>query len=197
MGLNRQEFWKEIENINNTSTVFPKRVWDAKGTAAIVDVWKKHYSELFNCLKKEKNGNMNVGLSVSECGDTSRVCPDEVENSIRNLQKNKSCGSDGIFAEHLMYTDKKLVTLLYQCFSCMLIHGVLPESLIDVILVPVIKGKSNKISCKDSYRPVALANIMSKVQENIVLNRIRDSVATKPNQFGFKRQHSTDMCIFL
>ena len=136
-------------------------------------------------------------LKWVECVDTIRVCKDEGECSIRNLQKNKSCGSDGLFAEHLMYADKKLVSLLSQCFSSMLIHGFLPESLIDVILVPVIKDKNSKISCKDNYRPIVLANIMSKVLESIWLNKISDYFSTKPNQFGFKRKHSTDMCIFL
>ena len=47
-----------------------------------------------------------------------------------------------------------------------------------------------------NYRPIALASIMSKLLEKMILNRISDNFVTNPNQFGFKPKHNTEMCIF-
>ena len=65
------------------------------------------------------------------------------------------------------------------------------------VLVPVIKSKTGRIMSKDDYRPIALASVVSKVAEIVIYNRISVHLDTCPNQFGFKRNHSTDQCIYV
>ena len=65
----------------------------------------------------------------------------------------------------------------------------------SVILIPVIKSKTGRIMSKDNYRPIALASIVSKVTELIILNRISLFLETCHNQFGFINKHGTDQCI--
>ena len=65
------------------------------------------------------------------------------------------------------------------------------------MLSVVIKGNAGKISSKDNYRPIALASVLSKLVEVIMLDRIELYVNTNPNQFGFKRKHGTDQCIYV
>ena len=77
----------------------------------------------------------------------------------------------------------------------MFIHGYLPETLMSVVLVPIIKDKTGKISSKDDYRPIALASVMSKLIERFILERIETCLLTSDNQFGFKSNHGTDQCI--
>ena len=48
----------------------------------------------------------------------------------------------------------------------------------------------------DNYRPIALASIISKVVERILLDRITGYLSSCDNQFGFKPKHGTDMCIY-
>jgi len=38
---------------------------------------------------------------------------------------------------------------------------------------------------------------MSKVIETVLLGRISDLLLTRPNQFGFKKKHGTDQCIYV
>ena len=47
------------------------------------------------------------------------------------------------------------------------------------------------------YRPIAIASVLSKVLEMIILERIELFVYTHENQFGFKKQHGTDTCIYV
>ena len=77
------------------------------------------------------------------------------------------------------------------------VHGFLPDSLLSVVLVPIIKDKTGNISSKDNYRPIALASIMSKVLEIVIMNRIELCLRTSSNQSGFKANHGTDQCIYV
>ena len=76
--------------------------------------------------------------------------------AIEKLDLNKACGSDGICSEHLKYASNILVPLLLaMCFTSFFSHVFLPETMLSVMLVPVIKDKAGKISSKDNYRPIA------------------------------------------
>ena len=55
--------------------------------------------------------------------------------------------------------------MLAMCFTGLFIHGVLPPSMISVVLVPIVKNKRISICSKNNYRPIALASIMSKLLE--------------------------------
>ena len=125
------------------------------------------------------------------------VSIEEVTRAIEKLDLNKACGSDGICSEHLKYASNVLVPLLAMCFTSFISHGFLPETMLSVMLVPVIKDKAGKISSKDNYRPIALASVISKLVEVIMLDRIEMYMITNHNQFGFKRKHSTDQCIYV
>ena len=108
---------------------------------------------------------------------------------------NISCGLDGRSAEHLKHCSDVIIPLLSMCFTSLFVHGILPESMISVVLVPIVKNKNASICSKSNYRPVALASIVSKVFGNIIYDHIAYSLITCDNQFGFKDKHSTDMCI--
>ena len=70
------------------------------------------------------------------------------------------------------------------------------ESMLSVVLVPLIKDKAGEISSRDNYRPVALASVFSKLIEIIILDKTEMYMDTNPNQFGFKKKHGTNQsCI--
>ena len=164
------------------------------GSNNIVNMRKSHYEDLFNCLAKDTTTN---GLcQIVEYDLDVEVSHPEVINAIKELSDNKSCGVDGIHAEHLKHCSDILISLLSKCFTGLLVYGTLPESMIDVVLVPIIKNKRASICSKANYRPIALAIIVSKIFEKLLYDRISYALTTCSNQFGFKTKHSTDMCIY-
>ena len=48
-----------------------------------------------------------------------------------------------------------------------------------------------------NYRPVAIASVMSKIFELILLNKMSAWLETEANQFGFKQSLGTDQCIYV
>ena len=59
------------------------------------------------------------------------------------------------------------------------------------------EDKAGNISSNDNYRPIALASMFSKFIKIIILDRIEKFMDTNPNQFGFKKKHRTDQCIYV
>ena len=49
---------------------------------------------------------------------------------------------------------------------------------------------------RTKHRPIGLNSTASKIFEIILLKRLQDELYTRPNQFGFKQGHSTELCIF-
>ena len=65
-----------------------------------------------------------------------------------------------------------------------------------MLLCTTCMHKKAKISSIDNYRPVAIASVVSKVVERILLDRLSEYLDTMGNQFGFKPKLGTDMCIY-
>ena len=191
--LSKNGFWREISSINNSKIMLPASIENATGAEEITGLWKNHYESLFNCLKKNNTQCYN---SVNDKFSDMKVTVNEVIDAIKNLELNKSCGADNIYAEHLKYASERLIPILSMCFTGFFVHGFLPTSLLAVVLVPIIKNKAGNVNSIDNYRPVALSSIVSKILETIILNRIEIYLLTNANQFGFKKNHGTDMCIY-
>ena len=159
----------------------------------IVDMWKSHYNDLFNCLRKNKDvKQLNTDVHYDA---NIEVTHSDIISAINDLVNNKSCGLDGVNAEHLKHCSDRILHMLAMCFTGLFVDGVLPPSMISVVLVPVVKNKRISICSKNNYRPFALASIMSKLLEQIIYERVSEALETCSNQFGLKAKHSTDMCI--
>ena len=63
-------------------------------------------------------------------------------------------------------------------------------------MVPIIKNKTGDTRDKNNYRPIALVTACSKILELCILSIIENYICTHDHQFGFKKQHATDMCIY-
>ena len=90
-----------------------------------------------------------------------RMSQSEVTHAIEKLDLNKACGSDGICSEYLKYASNVLVPLLAMCFTSFISHGFLAESMLSVVLVPVIKDKVGEISSKGQLSSYCLSKYKS------------------------------------
>ena len=191
---NSKQFWTEINSINNSNIPLPSSIDDSHTPNDILQLWKGHFKNIYNCIPKRNCVN---NLSLDSEFINVKVNYIEIFEVIKSLDSNKSCDLEGIYAEHLKFASKRLIYLLSLCFTGLFVHGILPNSLMSVILVPIVKNKCGNINSKDNYRPIALASTVSKLLEKIILNRIEHCLITNANQFGFKKGHGTDQCIYV
>ena len=96
-------------------------------------------------------------------------------------------------SNHFIYAKDALSAPLSRLFTAMLRHGIVPDTLRDCILVPIPKPGKDP-SSSDSYRPIALAPILSKVFEWCLLFQFQSCFITSSLQFGFKSGFSADLC---
>ena len=57
------------------------------------------------------------------------VSHDDITSGIEGLANNKSCGLDGVSAEHLKHSSNRIVPMLAMCFTGLFIHGMLPPDI--------------------------------------------------------------------
>ena len=59
--------------------------------------------------------------------------------------------------------------------------------MIATIIVTIVKNKSGNLCDTNNYKPIALATIMSKLFDSVILLKCGTFLEAYPNQFGFKR----------
>jgi len=121
----------------------------------------------------------------------------DIASAIKELKNGKTQGLDNLSGEHFKLADHSIAVFLTMVFNCMLLHGYLPAKFMDTFIISLVKDKKGNISDVDNYRPVAITTQSSKVLETVLLHKFGYLLETGPNQFGFKKDHSTDMCVFV
>ena len=194
IGTDKKSFWKHV--FKQKSPPLANNVKGATGHVDITNMWYDHFKGLLNCIDNithrkyvlDSIGNMPMQYDL--------FTPAEIKSAIEGLKGNKASGTDSLFAEHLKYAGAKIHLLLSVCFNACMVHGFLPSTMTDTILVPIIKDKTGNVSSKANYRPIALTSVLSKVFETALLSKLESVFQTSDYQFGFKSHHSTDLCIY-
>ena len=160
-------------------------------------LWQRKYERVFDSIDDAEPKEQflceidNVAESPINC-----VTLLELSEIVAQLPSNKAVGRDQIPAEVFKHAPMYPLTWLSVFFTSFLTHSFLPAQLSDVILVPLLKNKMKDPNDSTNYRPIALATAASKMFERVLLNRLNDFLYNSDNQFGFKPQHSTELCIF-
>ena len=139
----------------------------------------------------------SIMLDINQQHETSiSITPFNILDALKSIKCGKSCGVDGISAEHFVFAHSRIHVLLSLLFSAFITHGYLPDMFIKTAIVPNIKNKTGDTSDKNTYRPIALVTAASKIFELCLSIILEDYLVTHDQQFGFKKKHSTDLCIF-
>ena len=113
--LKPAEFWLEVSAINNSNVPLPSSIGDATGSDEIVKLWETHFFSIFNCIN---NSDININEYESKTPyNEVKVSTYDIQEAIKKLDYNKSCGSDQIYAEHLKYASNKILPLLSMCLT--------------------------------------------------------------------------------
>ena len=190
------DFWGDIRSMCPQRPTLAGRIDDAIGEQEIVDLWKERFHRLLNSVDND--------ILCDEVHDRCRnsntldvVTLDELKAIVKDLPSNKAVGDDGIPAEVYKYAPQRLLVMLSLFLTACLRHQYLPEIIMKVIIIPLLKSKLKDSSSSDNYRPIAIATSLSKIIEMVIYKRIDCFLSTTDNQFGFRKNHSTDLCIFM
>ena len=186
-------FWNDVKKINPRPLKLTNTLDRVTGESDILSLWYDKYSKLYNSV--DANANHDELLHLE--GNYEFVTVETLIRCLDQLPKGKSAGVDGVPAEVLQGGSHRLRVLLAMFINACLCHCWLPPMLMRTILIPLIKDRLKPASDSDNYRLIAIASSFSKLFELIILSRCENLLHTTDNQFGFKKKHGTDLCIYL
>ena len=113
--------------------------------------------------------------------------------SVISKLKNGAPGRDKILPKHLKCMSESIAHPLSKIANFSFEQGVFPDDLKIAVVSPVYKAKDPMYF--NSYRPISLLSVFSKILERLMYNRLLKFI-DKNNllnefQFGFRNNHST------
>ena len=182
-----------MRRINPKSSKVTNSLDNATGAKEILLLWKSKYDKLFNSVDKN---NKHEGL-FQRIDYPDFITLDNVAQCINRIPCGKAAGTDGVPGEVLRISSQRLrIHLSILINACFKHCHLLPLSM-RTILIPLIKNKLKPATYSNNYRLIAISTAFSKLVEHILLSKIHAQLYTTDNQFGFKNEHGTEMCIFL
>ena len=112
-------------------------------------------------------------------------------------KSSKSTGYDGVSVNLLKRIIYYIVEPLTHMFNLSISSGVCPNSLKIAKVIPIYKKDDSALV--SNYRPISLLPSISKILEKIVHKRLYNFLNSNnlliPNQYGFRKSHSTDYAL--
>ena len=69
-----------------------------------------------------------------------------VQNAIDKLQSGKACDNDGLSAEHVIHSDRRITIILSIFYARVISHSHLPDDFMKTLIIPFIKNNSGNTS---------------------------------------------------
>ena len=143
--------WKNVRNLTSNKASNSTCIDAVVGEQNIAEYCRSHYEGIFNSVQNTTHQNEILRkLETTEFHEDMSVSTNEVSKVIKGLKRGKAVGPDNVAAEALMHSNNILHYLLGVCFSAMLIHGYLPQGLMDTKIIPLVKNKCGKLSDKNN-----------------------------------------------
>ena len=190
--------WKGVRGVNCNNNPLTTKVGDAVGSKNITQLWQDHFSTLLNSVPNIDSKEFvceNIEHGVSDVS-MPVVSASDVLDSLKAVKLGKADGIDGLSAEHFVCAHTSVSVHSSLLFTSMLSHGHMPAGLMKTAIVPILKNRQGDTSDKNNYRPIAIVIALSKIFELCIMRMIETHLVTSDNQFGFKREHGTDLCIY-
>ena len=131
-------------------------------------MWKNKISNLLNEQNAHDAGEIfSAGASDNLQGIGCNVA--DVKRLLPLLPLNKSPGRDNISAEFIRFAHPSICIYLSVFFNLCTVHSFIPSQCLETVIVPIIKSPTGDISNSGNYRPIAIASVVSKLFEHLIL----------------------------
>jgi exonuclease III len=194
LNMKAQDFWAQVRG----RRVMAKGQGCISGigdAAKVAEMWREKYSAVYNreldvrdVMEEVLNEVSNVNVLDFE------ISTGMIQNVVKGLCNGKAVGEDGLSGEAFKYATDQGIRHVTCLFNLFLRHGYTPKKLLRVRLCPIIKDKGGDVTDAENYRCVAVSNCIIKIFEMCVLLHMKEIVPVSNMQFGFRENHSTDIC---
>lgn len=158
----------------------------------VCEMFSRYFASVFDNTASDTSNEKTINESYSKnVLSTITITIEDIMIKIKELDKNKCAGPDGIPPSFIKSCQLELVTPLHIIFTKSLRSGTFPKVWKTAHIIPVFKS-GDKSNCKD-YRPISILSCIAKLFESLVYEHLYNHV--KPylsdNQHGFVKNKST------
>jgi len=195
---NSKMFWKELKRVRKGETGSEGRVKDENGKLLVKgEEVRKRWAEYFEKLLNERDEREASIVAVSDGRrmpvlsemNGSEITEREVNEAINEMKAGKAPGMDGCAVESLKNGGVIVIKWLVRLFNVCFKENRVPEDWKIACVVPLYKGKGDKLECNNS-RGISLLSVVGKAYGRILIRRIRDATecVIGEEQCGFRRK---------
>ena len=167
------------------------------GESNIANLWKDHFSAIAKSFGSTDNRDQVTNALRTVSGHNDVINVHELRQIVKALENNNyAVGNDGIPSEVYKFASERLLTMMSIFLSGCMLTGKLPNTIMHVVIIPLLKCKSKDPADIHNYSPIAIATALSKVLEQVLLSRLARYLWTADSQFGFKQAHGIEIAIF-
>ena len=190
---NKTPIFQSTFKLNNGSIISDKKAVSEHFNDFFINVGPTLARKIPNVGKLPKDF---LGQMVEESLFLEPVTSGEINKLIAGL-KNTATGYDDISSTVLKLSLEYIADPLVHICNSSLIEGVFPEQLKIACVLPLYKAEDPMYF--NHYRPVSLLNLLSKVFEKLMYDRLLNFLnklsIIYEHQFGFRKKHSTHMAL--
>ena len=166
-------FRKKIKALIPKKETLPLTVGGSSGESNIANLWKDRFSAIANSVGSTDNRYQVMNTLRTIPGPKDVINVHELRKIVKGLKNIKDVGNDGIPSE---------------------VYKFAPNSLMHVVIIPLLKYKSKDPADVNNYRPIAIDTALCK---ELSRSCCRDSPSTctwtSDSQF-FSSEHIGQQC---
>lgn len=199
-GKGEHSLWKATKGLNQPQIAIPPirsgtTSW-ARSDSEKAEVFAKHLASVFQPNEGEEDTLIDEVLNQDFQLDLplKPTSPREIHRRIKELETHKAPGFDLITPRILKELPRRCVVFLACLFNAIFRTHHVP-SIWKVSQIILVHKNGKPTDRVDSYRPISLTPILSKLWETILLHRLSSTLAKEniipEHQFGFRKMHAT------
>ena len=194
--------WRAIEKAYNTvsrkKTKF--RINNVDDPLENAEILNKFFIEIGPTLDE------NLGPDPGVATENSLECPlltlhltneNEVSKIVQNLSVNTASGDDGFSARIIKAALPVFIPIITNLINQSIIQKIVPQKWKHACVTPIFKAGDK---CEaNNYRPISVLPTISKILERVIKLQLQSHLDLNDiitgNQYGFRKNHSTETCI--
>ncbi|UYV73528.1 hypothetical protein LAZ67_10003973 [Cordylochernes scorpioides] len=187
-----KDFWRKTKPIRKKTERISSLVTNGKTLLTDKEIGNELAEHFSNQFSKEKEDQPNITYNHQQEKMLTMTTPNEVKEVIKYLANHKAPGHDNITPQMAKNLPIKWIVFLAGVFNAALHLCYYPKVWKHAIIIPIPKKSAKS---PEDLRPISLLPTIGKIYERIILRRLQmyldNSNFIIPQQFGFRRGHST------
>ena len=152
---------KKIKQNNKNNNVHPDTVDEADNPEDIVNRFKCVYSALYNSTPSVLDSLNNlITMNDNSIGEAMKITGNVVKEAATKLKPGKCDFSGSYSSDAILNAPDNLFSSLAMIFQSFLIHGIVTQSLLSCVFLPLLKPLKDPAK-SDSYSAIAASMYLS------------------------------------